>query len=69
MLLEILDTSPLGSGMTRYLGVSRSHGDEWKVIEEVFTSFPIATKERNRESLLAIGGSRYFVPQFWNDGL
>ncbi|CDT82971.1 hypothetical protein VCR31J2_1350039 [Vibrio coralliirubri] len=48
--------------------MSRPHGDEWKVTEEVFTSFPIATKERNRESLLAIGDSRYFVPQFWNDG-
>ncbi|CDT92977.1 hypothetical protein VCR26J2_700040 [Vibrio coralliirubri] len=67
--MEIPDTSSLGSGMTMYLGGARSHGDEWKVIEEVFTSFPIATKERNRESLLAIGDSRYFVPQFWNDGL
>ncbi|CDT81035.1 hypothetical protein VCR26J2_380044 [Vibrio coralliirubri] len=52
---EIPDTSFLSSGMMNSNCVS---------------SFPKATKERNRESRLdsiAIRDSKYFVPQFWND--
>ncbi|MEZ9764084.1 hypothetical protein AB4278_14430 [Vibrio splendidus] len=31
-------------------------------------SFSKVTTERNHDSLLAVGDSRYLVPQFWNCG-